>query len=139
MEIPNSSTHWLVYCKAMLLLPTYLQLSSTIPSDKQLEIRNSSWIKEEADNNNLLLSHFENIVSSNSPDCCLSFLGFDELIEICLFVLPFIVFLGAILETVSSKNARLFSFRPFFAAVLIFLPFATSCNTSQGRFSNFFQ
>ena len=46
-------------------------------------------------------------------------------------MLPFIDFLGAILETVSSKNARLFSFRCFFAAVLIFSPFATSYNTSK--------
>ena len=45
-------------------------------------------------------------------------------------MLHFIDFLGAILETVSSNNARLFSFRRFFAAVLIFSPFATSCNTS---------
>ena len=46
-------------------------------------------------------------------------------------MLSFIDFLGAILETVLSKNARLFSFRRFFAAVLIFSPFGTSCNTSN--------
>ena len=74
---------------------------------------------------------FENIVSSISPERCLRFLGFDELIEICLFVLPFIDFLVDILETVSCKSARLFSFSRFFAAVLIFSPFATSCNTSK--------
>ena len=59
----------------------------------------------------------------------LTFLRFDELIAICLFLLPFIDFLGDILETVSSRNARLFSFRRFYAAVLIFSPFATSYNT----------
>ena len=61
----------------------------------------------------------------------LRFLGFDELIAICLFALPFTDFLGTILETVSSRNARLFSFRRFFAAVLIFSLFATSYNTSN--------
>ena len=74
---------------------------------------------------------FENIVSSSSSERCLRFLGFDELVEICLFVLPFIDFPGDILERVSSKNARLFSLRRFFATVLIFSPFATSCNTSK--------
>ena len=53
------------------------------------------------------------------------------MIAICFFVLPFIIFLGDILETVSSKNARLFSLRRFFAADLIFSPFATSYNTSN--------
>ena len=31
IEIPNYLTHYLVYCKVMLLLPTYLLLSFTIP------------------------------------------------------------------------------------------------------------
>ena len=44
-------------------------------------------------------------------------------------MLPFIDVLCDILETVSSKNARLFSLRCFFGAVLIFSPFVTSCNT----------
>ena len=46
-------------------------------------------------------------------------------------MLPFIDFLRAILETVSSRNARLFSFSRFFVAVLTFSPFATSYNTSN--------
>ena len=66
-------------------------------------------------------------MSSSSSDQFLHFLGFDELIVICLFLLPFIDILGAILETVSSRNARLFSFRHFLAAVLIFSLFARSC------------